>query len=109
MPTYEYGCDACGHQFELFQPITAAAISTCAKCGQSTAQRIISGGVGLLFKGSGFYITDYRSNDYKQKAKSENAANSTDTAAAGPKADIATPKADATAPKTVSPAKDQPA
>ena len=80
MPTYEYGCNSCGEQFEVFQSITAEPISICQKCGEPTAQRLISGGAGLLFKGSGFYITDYRSKDYKEKAKSESApAASTDS------------------------------
>ena len=60
MPTYEYKCDACGHQFEHFQSITAEPIRVCPACGAEAAQRVLSGGSGLIFKGSGFYITDYK-------------------------------------------------
>ena len=72
MPTYEYACSACEHHFEQFQSITAKPIRKCPACGKLKVQRLISGGAGLLFKGSGFYITDYRSDSYKQAAKSEN-------------------------------------
>ncbi|MFQ5823809.1 MAG: FmdB family zinc ribbon protein [bacterium] len=59
MPTYEYLCDDCKYQFEEFQSITAAPLEVCPKCGGSV-QRLISSGNGLIFKGSGFYITDYK-------------------------------------------------
>ncbi len=78
MPTYEYICDKCGHKFEQFQSISAAPLSTCPKelCAQKTwgkgkVKRAISGGAGLIFKGSGFYITDYRSEKYKEAARKE--------------------------------------
>ena len=78
MPTYEYVCEKCGHQFEQFQPISARALALCPKelCaqkpwGKGKVKRAISGGAGLLFKGSGFYITDYRSEKYKEAAKKE--------------------------------------
>ena len=71
MPTYEYACEACDHQFEKFQSITARPIRKCPECGQNKVRRLISGGAGFLFKGSGFYITDYRSESYKQAAKKE--------------------------------------
>jgi putative FmdB family regulatory protein len=71
MPTYEYRCEACGHQFEKFQSIISASIRKCPKCGRKKVKRLISTGAGLLFKGSGFYITDYRSPAYAEKAKSE--------------------------------------
>lgn len=71
MPTYEYECSACGHAFELFQSITAKPQKKCPACKRSTAKRLISAGAGLIFKGSGFYITDYRSEGYKQAAQSE--------------------------------------
>lgn len=70
MPTYEYRCVPKKHRFERFQRITEAAIRKCPVCG-GKAERLISGGAGLLFKGSGFYSTDYRSADYRRKAKSE--------------------------------------
>jgi putative FmdB family regulatory protein len=59
MPTYDYGCDDCGHEFEQFQSITAAPLETCPQCG-GKVQRRINGGAGLIFKGSGFYLTDYK-------------------------------------------------
>ncbi len=61
MPTYDYRCQKCGHQFEVFQKITDDPIDTCPECN-GKAERVISGGTGLIFKGSGFYITDYKSN-----------------------------------------------
>ena len=71
MPTYEYKCDACGHGFERFQSITAAPVKKCPECGKSKVRRLIGTGAGLIFKGSGFYITDYRDAGYKDKAKAE--------------------------------------
>jgi putative FmdB family regulatory protein len=73
MPTYEYKCDACGHSFERFQPMTAPPVKKCPKCGKSKVRRLIGAGAGLIFKGGGFYITDYRSDAYKQSAKSDQA------------------------------------
>ncbi len=80
MPTYEYVCDKCGHQFEVLQPISAKALSVCPedacgkkRWGKGKVRRAISAGGGLLFKGSGFYITDYRSDSYKQAAKNDTA------------------------------------
>jgi len=71
MPTYDYECSACGNQWELFQSITAKPLKKCPACRRPTARRLIGTGAGLIFKGSGFYITDYRSDSYKQAAKSE--------------------------------------
>src|SRR5437870_10972334 len=71
MPTYDYKCNACGHRFEKFQPMSAAPIKKCPKCGKMKVQRLIGTGAGLIFKGSGFYITDYRDSGYKDKAKAE--------------------------------------
>jgi len=59
MPTYEYFCKKCGAEFEQFQSMTAAPLKICPECGQAAVERKISGGAGLIFKGSGFYITDY--------------------------------------------------
>jgi putative FmdB family regulatory protein len=76
MPTYEYVCEKCGHEFEFLQSMSAVPLKTCPKdlCGRKKwgrgrVTKKISGGAGLLFKGSGFYITDYRSEGYKQSAK----------------------------------------
>lgn len=60
MPTYEYGCTACGHEFEKFESIKAAPTKNCPKCKKGKVQRRISGGGGLIFKGTGFYCTDYK-------------------------------------------------
>jgi putative FmdB family regulatory protein len=74
MPTYEYQCSACGHKFEEFQSMSAKPIRKCPSCGQNKVRRLISGGAGFIFKGSGFYITDYRSDSYKADAKNDTAA-----------------------------------
>ena len=73
MPTYQYKCPTCSHEFEEFQSITEDAIEKCPACGKKT-QRLISGGAGLLFKGSGFYTTDYRSDSYKKDSKADSSA-----------------------------------
>src|SRR5215212_7594048 len=71
MPTYEYKCDACGHTFERFQSIMASPIKRCPECGKAKVRRLISTGAGFVFKGSGFYITDYRDKSYTDQAKAE--------------------------------------
>lgn len=71
MPTYEYQCQACGHEMEEFQSITAAPLKKCPKCKKPKLKRLIGIGAGVIFKGSGFYETDYRSDSYKKQAKSE--------------------------------------
>ncbi len=71
MPTYDYLCTACGHRFEAFQSIKADPLTECPMC-KGAVKRVIGAGGGFIFKGSGFYITDYtRSKDYAEKAKSE--------------------------------------
>lgn len=74
MPTYEYECGACGHRFELFQSITAKPIKKCPACQRAKAKRLISAGASIIFKGGGFYQTDYRSESYKKAAKAEKEA-----------------------------------
>jgi putative FmdB family regulatory protein len=69
MPTYEYRCPR-GHRFELFQRMTEEPRADCPECG-AAGERILSGGAGFLFKGDGFYITDYRSESYKKAASRE--------------------------------------
>lgn len=95
MPTYEYKCAACGHRFDRFQSITAAPLKQCPACGKNKAQRLIGTGAGIIFKGSGFYITDYRSDSYKEKAKAESGSGdskpSGDSGKSDAKADAATP------------------
>ncbi len=71
MPTYDYLCQGCGHEFEEFQSITAKPLRKCPKCGKPRLKRLIGTGAGVLFKGSGFYETDYRSQSYKSAAKAD--------------------------------------
>lgn len=71
MPTYDYQCDGCGHAFEQFQSITANPLKKCPKCGKSKLKRLFGTGAGLIFKGSGFYQTDYRSEGYKKAAEGD--------------------------------------
>ncbi len=60
MPTYEYACDACRETVEIFQKMSEEPLEVCPKCGEKALRRLISGGAGLIFKGSGFYVTDYK-------------------------------------------------
>ena len=68
MPTYDYRCTACEHQFEAFQAMSADPLTECPVCGD-TVERLIGGGAGLVFKGSGFYITDYKNKSETKSAK----------------------------------------
>jgi putative FmdB family regulatory protein len=84
MPTYQYVCEKCGHQFDQFQPISAEPLTVCPedlctrkRWGKGKVRRAITAGAGLIFKGSGFYITDYRSEKYKEAAKRESSSAST--------------------------------
>jgi putative FmdB family regulatory protein len=93
MPTYEYICEKCGCEFDAFQSISESPLKTCPeklcqlkKWGHGKVKRKISAGAGLLFKGSGFYITDYRSEGYKQSAKKDSAPAKTSGAEAKPAA-----------------------
>lgn len=74
MPTYDYVCDACEHKFELFQSITAEPEKKCPECGKRKLRRLIGAGAGFVFKGSGFYQTDYRSESYKKRAEADKPA-----------------------------------
>jgi putative FmdB family regulatory protein len=71
MPTYDYECDACDHAFELFQSISEPVKKKCPVCGRLRLRRLFGTGAALLFKGSGFYQTDYRSESYRNGAKAE--------------------------------------
>ena len=71
MPTYDYVCDACGHKFELFQTINEAHKRKCPECKKQKLRRLFGTGVAIMFKGSGFYQTDYRSDNYKKQAAAE--------------------------------------
>lgn len=71
MPTYDYVCNACGHRFELFQSMNDGVKRKCPECSKLKLERLIGTGAAILFKGSGFYQTDYRSDSYKEGASSE--------------------------------------
>jgi putative FmdB family regulatory protein len=89
MPTYEYRCKSCGHEFEEFQTMSSDPLTMCPKCAKPTLKRLMSSGVGLIFKGSGFYLTDYKKSntssgssakpESKSDAKPEIKPNSTST------------------------------
>lgn len=85
MPTYEYRCNACEHTWEEFQPITAKPSRKCPECKKTKAERIISAGGGIIFKGSGFYQTDYRSDSYKKDAKADKPSSDTKKSDSSPK------------------------
>jgi len=74
MPTYEYECGACAHQFEEFQSIVEKPLKKCPKCGKRKLRRLFGTGTAILFKGGGFYQTDYRSESYKSAAKADQEA-----------------------------------
>ena len=74
MPTYDYECDACGHEFELFQSISDSVKRKCPECGERKLRRLFGTGAAVVFKGSGFYETDYRSESYKKGAEKEKKA-----------------------------------
>ena len=79
MPTYDYACKNCGHRFEVFQSITEKKLRKCPECGKLSLERLIGPGGAILFKGSGFYITDYRSPDYHKQAKSDKPSSASST------------------------------
>jgi len=97
MPTYDYECQQCGHEFEQFQSITARPLRKCPECGKLTLKRLIGTGAGIIFKGSGFYETDYRSESYTkaaQKEKGESSEKGTDKKEKKTKSKTATPAAE---------------
>jgi len=71
MPTYDYRCEACEHEFEEFQSMSAKPLRKCPECGKPKLKRLIGTGAAVIFKGSGFYETDYRSEGYKKAEKAE--------------------------------------
>ncbi len=80
MPTYDYECDACQHAWELFQKITDDPIQKCPQCGKKKARRLFGTGAAIMFKGSGFYETDYRSAAYKKSAKADSKSSADEAA-----------------------------
>ena len=90
MPTYEYHCTSCGHTLEEFQSITAKPLVTCPNCGKPSLKRILGAGAGMIFKGSGFYLTDYKNKgngSSGSKKKSKPASGSTPDSTSKPKTD----------------------
>jgi putative FmdB family regulatory protein len=85
MPTYDYVCDGCGHAFELFQSMTDGVKKTCPKCGKKKLRRLIGAGGAIVFKGSGFYKTDYRSESYKKGAAADSGTKSEGSKGSGEK------------------------
>ena len=85
MPTYDYVCDACGHDYELFQSIKAEPETKCPECGKKKLRRLIGPGAAVIFKGSGFYQTDYRSKSYKKGAEAAKKARSESKSSDGKK------------------------
>jgi putative FmdB family regulatory protein len=98
MPTYDYECDACGHKFEEFQSMTDKVLKKCPACKKSKLRRLLGTGAAIIFKGSGFYQTDYRSESYKSGAKAD------ESKAAPAKTDAAS--SDTTATPAATPASD---
>ncbi len=92
MPTYDYQCDECDHTFELFQGINDPIKRKCPKCGRLKLRRLIGPGAAIVFKGSGFYQTDYRSADYKKRAESEKKAASKSSESSDSKTDSSASK-----------------
>jgi putative FmdB family regulatory protein len=83
MPTYEYQCDACQHNFDEFQSMSDKPLKKCPKCRKPKLRRVFGAGAAILFKGSGFYQTDYRSDSYKSAAKADTTAAPTSDSSAG--------------------------
>lgn len=97
MPTYDYKCGACGHQFEHFQSMKDAPLRKCPKCAKSKLERLIGTGAAIIFKGSGFYQTDYRNESYKKAAEADKPASESRPDAKGDAKTEAKPEAKAEA------------
>src|SRR5262249_34378917 len=94
MPTYDYRCKECGHEFEEFQSIKADPLKTCPKCQKEALERLIGPGAALIFKGSGFYLTDYRSDGYRKAAKPDKDSGGGAKSEGGSKSESAPAKSD---------------
>jgi putative FmdB family regulatory protein len=113
MPTYDYECDACGHRFELYQSISADPERKCPACKKLKLRRLIGTGAAVVFKGSGFYQTDYRSDSYKKSAAADSGSSSSGSSSTEKPASEKTPSekpaskpSEDTAPKKSSKKKD---
>ncbi len=93
MPTYDYECDACDHRFDAFQSISEDPLKKCPECGKKKLRRLFGAGAGLIFKGSGFYLTDYRSDSYKQAAAADKPASSESSGSSAPDGKSSSPPA----------------
>lgn len=89
MPTYDYACKECGHRFEAFQSMTEPAMTTCPHCGQESLQRLIGAGAGLVFKGSGYYQTDYKKSSVPPASPGSDTASSSTNSGNGTAANAA--------------------
>ncbi len=99
MPTYDYECDACGHKFEFYQSINSEVLKKCPECGKPKLRRLLGTGAAVVFKGSGFYQTDYRSDSYKKakaadKSTGDSGGKSESKSETKPKSSESKPKAD---------------
>lgn len=79
MPSYDYECKECGHSFEEFQSMKADPLVDCPSCGKPALKRLMAGGAGMIFKGSGFYLTDY-----KKTGSSSSSSSSSSSTSSGP-------------------------
>lgn len=93
MPTYDYECDACGHKLEIFQSITAEPLTKCPECKKKKLRRLLGTGAALMFKGSGFYTTDYRSDGYKKRAEADKKSSEGSSGDSGSKSTESAPAA----------------
>ncbi|MCX7420179.1 MAG: zinc ribbon domain-containing protein [Planctomycetia bacterium] len=100
MPTYDYKCSACDHMWELFQSIKAEPEKKCPECGKKKAQRLIGAGAGLIFKGSGFYITDYRSKSYADAAKADTSSSAPSKTESSSKSESSSTKSESSSSKS---------
>lgn len=92
MPTYDYECTKCHHRFEKFQAMSDPLLKSCPKC-RGRVRRLIGGGAGLIFKGQGFHVTDYRTKDYRDKARADVAAPAPEKSGSGASSPVKKPPA----------------